>query len=149
MKLSFRFFCIAYIVVLLATRIGGSLMVSNINASLWDARVERVDAAVNYAADSFTAFADASYNNKLTEAQLADAVRQIKGTLDSTVSSVEILPVKSVDSQYAKLTENVCASTIHRAGQQPSDGGSVQNECRYVGVLPIRVFGFYGYSEAV
>ncbi|MBR7020280.1 MAG: HAMP domain-containing histidine kinase [Lachnospiraceae bacterium] len=112
MKLSFRFFCIAYIVVLLATGIGGSLMVSNINASLWDARVERVDAAVNYAADSFTAFADASYNNKLSEAQLADAVRQIKGTLDSTVSSVEILPVKSVDSQYAKLTENVCASTF-------------------------------------
>ena len=93
MKLSFRFFCIAYVVVLLATGIGGSLMVSNINASLWDARVERVDAAVNYAADSFTAFADASYNNELSESQLADAVRQIKGTLVRDINMGENPPV--------------------------------------------------------
>lgn len=112
MKLSFRFFCIAYIVVLLATGIGGSLMVSNINASLWDTQVERVNTAVNYAADSFTAFADASYSNELSGEQLADAVRQIKNTLDSSVSSVEILPVKAVNNQYAKMSENVCASTF-------------------------------------
>ena len=47
MKLSFKFFCLAYIVVLLATGIGGSFMVGNINTSLWNARVERVRAAVN------------------------------------------------------------------------------------------------------
>lgn len=87
-------------------------MVSNINASLWDTRVERVNAAVNYAADSFAAFADASYNNELTEGQLADAVRQIKNTQDSTVESVEILPVKAVDSQYAKMSANTSASTF-------------------------------------
>ena len=112
MKLSFRFFCIAYIVVLLATGLGGALMVSNINESLWDTRIERVTAAVDYAADSFTAFADASYNNELSGELLVDAARQIKNTADSAVDSVEILPGKAVDSQYAKLSENVCASTF-------------------------------------
>ncbi len=144
MKLSFRFFCIAYIVVLLATGIGGSLMVSNINASLWDTRVERVNAAVNYAADSFTAFADASYNNELSADQLADAARQIKNTADSSVSSVEILPVKAVDSQYAKMTENVCASTF----RSQDNSLLMESVCKlYVGAAEYCLFVYSDFTD--
>ena len=62
MKLSFKFFCLAYIIVLLSTGLGGAYIITNINDALWNTQVERVNAAVNYAADSFMAFADVSYN---------------------------------------------------------------------------------------
>ena len=113
MKLSFKFFCVAYIVVLLSTGFGGSYMVNNINDTLWDTRVERVNAAVNYAADSFMAFADTSYNSEMSSTQKNDAIRQIKNTLDSSVSDIEIYTAEEVnESQYIKMNKNEYAITF-------------------------------------
>jgi hypothetical protein len=44
-------------------------MVNNINDTLWNTQVERVNTAVNYAADSFMAFADTSYNSEMSDTQ--------------------------------------------------------------------------------
>ena len=113
MKLSFKFFCVAYIVVLLSTGFGGSYMVNNINDTLWNTRVERVNTAVNYAADSFMAFADTSYNSEMSDTLKNDAIRQIKNTLDSSVSDVEIYTAEEVtESQYIKMGKNECAITF-------------------------------------
>lgn len=113
MKLSFKFFCVAYIVVLLSTGFGGSYMVNNINDTLWDTQVERVNTAVNYAADSFMAFADTSYNSEMSDTLKNDAIRQIKNTLDSSVSDVEIYTAEEVtESQYIKMNKNECAITF-------------------------------------
>lgn len=113
MKLSFKFFCVAYIVVLLSTGFGGSYMVNNINDTLWNTQVERVNTAVNYAADSFMAFADTSYNSEMSDTLKNDAIRQIKNTLDSSVSDVEIYTAEEVtESQYIKMDKNKCAITF-------------------------------------
>ncbi len=111
MKLSFKFFVIAYIVVLLSTGSGGSYIIKNINDTLWNTQVERVNAAVNYAADSFMAFADVSYDD-MSEALNAEAVRQIKNTLDSSVSDIEIYRSEAPIPEYAQMSENVCAVTF-------------------------------------
>ncbi len=111
MKLSFKFFCIAYLVVLLSTGLGGSYIIKNINDTLWNTQVERVNAAVNYAADSFMAFADVSYDD-IAEAQISEAVRQIKNTTDSSVSDIAIYTSEAPSPEYAQMSENVCAVTF-------------------------------------
>ena len=58
MKLSYKFFCIAYIIVLLATGVGGMFIINNVNDTLWNTQIEHVQTTVNYAAESFSAFAD-------------------------------------------------------------------------------------------
>lgn len=117
MKLSFKFFCIAYIVVLLATGLGGSYIIKNINDTLWNTQVERVNAAVNYAADSFMAFADVSYN-EISGTQRNDAVRQIKSSLDNSVSNIEIHSADAVDSKYTVMNNNQCAVTFIKKDSQ-------------------------------
>ena len=111
MKLSFKFFCIAYLVVLLSTGLGGSYIIKNINDTLWNTQVERVNAAVNYAADSFMAFADVSYN-EISGSQKEDAIRQIKGTLDSSVSDIDIYTSDAVEPRYTTMNENECTATF-------------------------------------
>ena len=111
MKLSFKFFCIAYLVVLLSTGLGGSYIIKNINDTLWNTQVERVSTAVKYAADSFMAFADVSYN-EISGSRKEDAIRQIKGTLDSSVSDIDIYTSDAVDPQYTTMNENECTATF-------------------------------------
>lgn len=111
MKLSFKFFCIAYIVVLLSSGFGGSYIIKNINDSLWNTQVERVNAAVNYAADSFMAFADVSYN-EISGSQKNDAIRKIKNTLDSSISHIDIYTSETVNVKYIEMDENECATTF-------------------------------------
>ena len=109
MKLSFKFFCLAYIIVLLSTGLGGAYIITNINDALWNTQVERVNAAVNYAADSFMAFADVSYN-EISGSQKNDAIRQIKNTVDSAVCGIEICTAEEVNAQYIGMRDNECAS---------------------------------------
>ena len=111
MKLSFKFFCTAYAAVLLSTGLGGSYIIKNINDTIWNTQVERVNAAVNYAADSFMAFADVSYN-EISGSQKNDAIRQIKNTLDSSISNIEIYTSASVNTKYSAMRENECAVTF-------------------------------------
>ena len=145
MKLSFKFFCVAYIVVLLSTGVGGSYMVNNINDTLWDTQVERVNAAVNYAADSFMAFADVSYNNKMSDTLKNDAIRQIKNTLDSSVSDVEIYTAEAVNnSQYIKMDKNECAITFVKKDSRLL----MESVCRlYVGANEYYLFVYSDFTD--
>ena len=144
MKLSFRFFCAAYVVVLLSTGLGGSYMVSSINDTLWDTRVERVNTAVNYAADSFMAFADTAYNNALSDTQKNDVIRQIKNTSDSSVSDVEIYTSEAVDSQYIKMDEKKCAVTYVKK----DDRLLMESVCRLnVGAKEYYVFVYSDFTD--
>lgn len=111
MKLSFKFFVIAYIVVLLSTGLGGSYIIKNINDTLWNTQVERVNAAVNYAADSFMAFADVSYDD-ISEALNDEAIQQIKNTLDNSVSDIEIYRSEAPTPEYAQMSENTSVVTF-------------------------------------
>jgi len=117
MKLSFKFFCLAYIIVLLSTGLGGAYIITNINDALWNTQVERVNAAVNYAADSFMAFADVSYN-EISGTQKNDAIRQIKNTVDSAVCDIKIYTAEAVNAQYVGLSDKECASTFIKNGDR-------------------------------
>lgn len=109
MKLSYKFFCIAYIIVLLATGIGGIFIINNINNTLWNTNVQRVKTTVNYAADSFLSFVDVSYS-EISGVYKNDIVHRIKNTLDSTVTEVEIYTLQNIKSEYNKLGDNECVS---------------------------------------
>lgn len=117
MKLSFKFFCIAYIVVLLSTGLGGSYIIKNINDTLWNTQLERVNAAVNYAADSFMAIADVSYDD-ISNSKIADIVKQIKSTLDSSVSDIDIQTSDFIDTKYTEIDHNKCAVTFVKKGKK-------------------------------
>ncbi len=117
MKLSFKFFCLAYIIVLLSTGLGGAYIISNINNALWDAQVERVNSAVNYAADSFMAFAEVSYY-EISGSQKEDAIRQIKSTADNAVCNIEIHTEDAVSYHYTEMKENECASSFIENNQR-------------------------------
>lgn len=109
MKLSYKFFCIAYIIVLLATGVGGILIINNVNNTLWNTQVERVKTTVNYAADSFLAFADVSYS-EITGTHKNNIVRQIKDSLDNSVVEIEIHTSQNTTSEYTEIDDNKCVS---------------------------------------
>ena len=109
MKLSYKFFCIAYIIVLLATGVGGILIINNVNNTLWNTQVERVKTTVNYVADSFLAFADVSYS-EITGTHKNNIVRQIKDSLDNSVVEIEIHTSQNATSEYTEIDDNKCVS---------------------------------------
>ena len=57
MKISLKFFCTAYVMVLFVSSLTGAFLVRNASNMLWEQRVETVTAAAQYAADSFLSFA--------------------------------------------------------------------------------------------
>ncbi len=117
MKLSFKFFCVAYIVVLLSTGIGGAFMIQNINEILWNTQVERVNTNVNYASDSFISFVDVLYG-EITGAQKSTAISQIKSTMDGSVSDIEIFTSDSVEPEYIEMKDNECIDTFVKKGDR-------------------------------
>ncbi len=117
MKLSFKFFCVAYIVVLLSTGIGGAFMIQNINEILWNTQVERVNTNVNYASDSFISFVDVSYG-EISGAQKSTAISQIKSTMDGSVSDIEIFTSDTVETEYVEMKYNECIDTFVKKGDR-------------------------------
>lgn len=89
MRLSFKFFAIAYIMVLLSTGLGGLVLIRHITDTLWDARVHTVENAGVYAVDSFLAFADVMPQTP-SVSQLSQMERQIGNTLDASIDTVAI-----------------------------------------------------------
>lgn len=104
MKLSFKFFCLAYIIVLLSTGLGGIFIVKNVTDTLWNTRIEQVNFAAKYAADSFLEFADVSYG-EMSESKINDITRQIKNTLNVSVNEVEIYTTATAQSDFASLRD--------------------------------------------
>jgi len=111
MKLSLKFFSIAYLTALLSLGLGGSCVIQSINDLLWNAQMERVNSAVQYAADSFLVFADLSYG-ELSETEKQEVIRQIKGSMDRSVNQVEIRNRHEVPKTYQSVEENQCVASF-------------------------------------
>lgn len=105
MKLSTKFFIIAYIVVLLTTGLGGMFIVKSVTDTLLYTRKEQVDSAARYAADSFSAFADIA-SSDFSPSRRSNVEKQIKGTLGDVVSAVKIHTVDTIGDDYKNLKTN-------------------------------------------
>lgn len=110
MKLSWKFFCVAYIMVLLSAGLGGFLLVKNTTDTLWSERVERCKTAHTYAVNSFYSMSDIAVirSNGLGSLQ-SNIEYQIKRTLDSSISEFEIIPVSAYTAdKYGDMEVGVC-----------------------------------------
>ena len=105
MKLSFRFFYIVYIVVLISVGLSGIFLIKSTNDTLWDMQIEQANIDAKYAADSFLALADISYDG-ISESWISNTVDQIKNNLNSTVMDVEIYTKNTVENEYLDLKDN-------------------------------------------
>ena len=114
MKLSLKFFCIAYIIVLLSTGAGGFFIIKSVNDTVWKAQTDRVSAAAYYAADSFTALTEAAFIE--TDTEMRELTQQIKSVLDSAVNELTIYTPQTVKDEYAALKENEGVSSFFEGG---------------------------------
>lgn len=89
MKLSFKFFCIAYIVVLLAAGIPSAVFIQNSVNKAWSAREEMVISGENYAVSSFYSLAELS-SGKISEIRRRNITTQIRQALDSNIDEFGI-----------------------------------------------------------
>ncbi|MBQ8325270.1 MAG: HAMP domain-containing histidine kinase [Clostridia bacterium] len=103
MRLSAKFFCTAYLIVLLASGICGIVVIRSVTHALWEARVMQTETAAAYAAESWTALADLS-PGKLSETKRTAMLRQIKASLDDSVSSVKAYSAEELSSEYRTLS---------------------------------------------
>ena len=144
MKLSLKFFCIAYAVVLLSVSAGGILLVSVASDALWDARADRVQTAAGYAVDSFLSFAEASPGGGF-DRRIPDITRQIKGVLDGCVDTLRITPADAADGD--EPAEGTGLSRFYR-----DEAGNVMMEsaCRCTagtGTYRVAVYSDFGELE--
>ncbi|MBR2634147.1 MAG: HAMP domain-containing histidine kinase [Clostridia bacterium] len=107
MKLSLKFFCVAYLAALLSASLGGFYLIRNIQAALWNGQTERFHRESLDAADRFAAFADL-FGEALTETQKKEAIRQIRPYGDKTILDVRILSSEEMTASHRALRENVC-----------------------------------------
>ncbi|MGN0492372.1 MAG: hypothetical protein ACI4F7_01890, partial [Acutalibacteraceae bacterium] len=114
MKLSLKFFCIAYIIVLLSTGAGGFFIIKSVNDTVWQAKKDRVSAAAYYAADSFTALSESVYIE--TDNKIRELTQQIKSVLDSAVNELTIYTPQTVKEEYAALKDNEGVSSFFEGG---------------------------------
>lgn len=105
MKLSNRIFVTAYITVIICLGISGTFLIENVTKTLLEAELKQVKYANAYAAESFNAFADISYE-KLTDAQRKNIIAQIKSGLGNSVKLIEISTIDETEKQYKALKDN-------------------------------------------
>lgn len=114
MKLSSKFFCIAYLIVLLSMGAGGFFIIKSVNDTVWQTNTDRVSAAAYYAADSFSALIDSVYIE--TDAEMRELTGQIKNVLDSAVNELIIYTPQTVSGKYADLNNNEGVSAFFERG---------------------------------
>ncbi len=106
MKLSYKFFCIAYVIVLLSTGIVGFFLVNTTQSDLWNAREEQFLTANKYACDSFVSLTDV-YSDEISSYRLSGMEKQIINSLDNLVTEINIIPKNTSSPQYF-LSPNQC-----------------------------------------
>lgn len=104
MKLSLKFFCIAYIVVLLSTGIGSAVVIQNSINRMWNAQVERVQASENYAINSLRSLINVS-TGIVTGKQKSNMIYQVKNTLDSCITDLDILLESEIEDEAYRLLD--------------------------------------------
>lgn len=105
MKLSFRFFYIAYVVVLISVGLSGIFLIKSTNDTLWNMQIEQANIDAKYAADSFLALADISYT-EMPEHWIDNTIDQIKNNLSNTVMDVELYTADTVKDEFLNLKDN-------------------------------------------
>ena len=115
MKLSFKFFLIAYMTVLLSVGVSGIFMIKNVTNTLWKTKTAQADAAKIYAADSFLAFADISYGD-MSDSDKSNIIGQIKKSLGDSVMYIDILSEQAVSKDYSQLGDNHGMSRFIESG---------------------------------
>lgn len=89
MKLSSKFFCLAYLIVLFSTSIGGAFLVRGVEKGVWQEKYKQIQTATAYVADSWLAMADVS-PGRITEQDASKMLRRICRTMDQTVLQVSM-----------------------------------------------------------
>lgn len=105
MKLSFRFFFIAYIIVLISVGLSGMFLIKSANDTLWNMQMEQADVDAKYAADSFLALTDILYG-EISERQISNIVNQIKSSINSSVIDIKIYTTKTAEKEFLNLSDN-------------------------------------------
>lgn len=102
MKLSWKIFFIAYIMVLLSAGLGGFILVKNTTDTLWNERVDRCKASHTYAVNSFYSMADMMLLGRSESGSIQSTMEyQIQRTLDSSVTKLEIIPAGQEHKEQA------------------------------------------------
>lgn len=120
MKLSWKFFFLAYIMVLLSAGIGGLLLVRSTTDTLWQERIDRCKYSHTYAVNSFYSMSDTVILGGTEATGLQNNIEyQIQRTLDSSVSKLEIKPLyANNEDEYADLQEGVCVLSFNDEGSK-------------------------------
>lgn len=105
MKLSFKFFCISYIMVLLSSAFGGYLLVSKTTNDLRNEHVTQCKYAVTYATNSFYSLSDFGLDT-LTNNNFTALEYQIKSALDTSIADLQISPI--TEKAVSSLENNQC-----------------------------------------
>ena len=106
MKLSWKFFCIAYMIALLSTGIGSAWLIQKTLDMSWESLEERVRTSEYYALNSFLSFAESS-KSVLSEKECLAIRHQIMGIMDECIDEFEIIPAKNgFDERYTELSIN-------------------------------------------
>ena len=143
MKLSWKFFCISYIIILLSTGIGGFLLVNTAVSRAYDERQRILEVSETYAIDSFVSLSELT-TGEIYKFRCDAMSRQIKSALDSAVKSVSIKKVdksnhsEMVDKRGSKkfsATEYYCTMKIDCAIEINNNYYIVEVESDFTDVL--------------
>ena len=115
MKLSIKFFYIAYIVVLLSIGLSGIFLIKSTNDTLWNMQVEQADMDIKYAADSFLEFMDISYD-EMPENEISSIINQIKNNLINSDVDVAIYTKSTIGNDFLNLNDNQGISQFIKEG---------------------------------
>ncbi len=102
MKLSWKFFSIAYVVVLLFAGCGGAILVYTVTANQQKSHRERVAGSENVAVTSFLSLAEYA-SGEIGERQKNNCIRQIRRLTDECIDEIAILSFDDAGTEYESL----------------------------------------------
>lgn len=125
MKISFKFFCTAYLSVLLAVGAVGLFFVTYTTCTLLNSKIEQVNTAELYAIDSFLSFTEIT-PGRVEGAARGAVEQQIKKILGEDIALVQILDPENTEPALKSLNPNAGLYRFIRKGK----GSTAQSACR-------------------
>ncbi len=104
MKLSFKFFIVAYIIVLLAAGIPSAVFIENQHRAEWSAKEERLLSGVSYARSSFYSLSEL-WAGELSDRRLNEIAGQIRVSLDADIEEFGIERYRETAHTDIKVNE--------------------------------------------
>ena len=115
MKLTTKFFCTAYIIVLLTTGTVGVIMTQTLSSSLWDARVNEAETAKKYAVNGFVSMSE-MYFPKMSDKDISHIQEQINDMIGLNTTRSEIKLEDEVDKNSKELKVNEGSTSFNSDG---------------------------------